>query len=149
VIGRDNDLPWRLPDDLKHFKQLTSGHTVVMGRRTWESIGARPLPNRRHIVISRDSGYQATGATVAGSLDAALKLAAGDAEVFIIGGQQIYALALPIADRLYLTEVDADVPGDVRFPALNRGLWRVVDEVAHPADERHAFAFRFLTLDRR
>lgn len=149
VIGRDNELPWRLPDDLKHFKRLTSGHTIVMGRRTWESIGARPLPNRQHIVISRDRGYEAPGASVAGSLEEALKLAADEAEVFIIGGQQIYELAMPLADRLYLTEVEADVPGDALFPALDRSRWQVVEETTHEADDRHAHAFRFVTLDRR
>jgi len=157
VIGRDGGLPWRLPDDLKHFKQLTTGHAVVMGRRTWESIG-RPLPNRLNIVLSRSlsrdpqlamsavegrSAGRRADLRRAGDLDEALAIArgAGHARLFAIGGRAIYEAALPIADELHLTHVRADVPGDVTLPAIDLSAWRCVDSRHHPADDRHAYPF--------
>lgn len=145
VIGRDNDLPWRLPDDLKHFKAITLGKPVVMGRRTFESIG-RPLPGRENRVVSRRPGFEAPGCRVFASLEAAL--AGPEPEVMVIGGGQIYAAALPLAQRLYITEVDAEVAGDARFPGIDPDGWREVSCEAHAADERHAHAFRIRLLER-
>jgi dihydrofolate reductase len=145
VIGRDNDLPWRLPDDLKHFKAITLGKPVVMGRRTFESIG-RPLPGRENRVVSRRPGFEAPGCRVFASLEEAL--AGPEPEVMVIGGGQIYAAALPLAQRLYLTEVDAEVDGDARFPEIDPDTWREVSSEAHVADERHAHAFRVRLLER-
>ena len=150
VIGREGDLPWRLPADMAFFKRTTMGHHLVMGRRTWDSIG-RPLPGRTMVVLTRDREASIPGCTVVHELDAALAVAraAGDEEVFVIGGAQIYALALPRADRLYLTEVDAEVEGDVRLPAFDRAQWVEVERQEHPADDRHAHAFAIVTLERR
>lgn len=148
VIGRDGDLPWRLPDDLAHFKRITLDHPIVMGRRTWESLPG-VLPRRTHIVISRQVSYDAPGAEVAESLDDALKRAATrDSETFVIGGADVFAAALPRADRLVITHVDADVEGEVRFPPVDWSGWRAVEEVRHPADERHAHAFRIVIYER-
>lgn len=149
VIGRAGALPWRLPDELKRFKAVTMGHHLVLGRKTWESIG-RPLPGRTMVVVTRDESYTAPGAAVVGSVGEGLRLAAaaGDDECFVGGGGQIYRLALPLADRIYLTEVDADVDGDVTFPPLPDGAFVEVSREPHPADERHAFAFAFCRLDR-
>jgi dihydrofolate reductase len=149
VIGHEGKLPWRLPDDLKHFKALTTGHTIIMGRRTWESIGGRPLPNRRHVVITRQPNYSVDGAEVVHSFEEALERTGGEAQVFVVGGQEIYELALPRAHRLYLTLVDAAPEGDARFPEVDWSQWRTVDQTDHPADERHAHGMRFTTMDRR
>jgi dihydrofolate reductase len=124
VIGRDGKLPWHLSADLKRFKALTMGHHIIMGRKTWESIG-RPLPGRTSIVITRDPAYAAPGAHAVDSLSSALKMARHDPEVFVIGGGEIYREALPLADRIYLTEVDAEFSGDTFFPALSPGKWHV------------------------
>jgi dihydrofolate reductase len=148
VIGRDNDLPWHLPDDLQHFKRLTTGHTVIVGRRTWESVG-KPLPNRRWIVVTRQPDYAPPGVEVASDLDRALALAAGEAEVFVAGGGVLFRDALARADRMYLTHIDAEVEGDAFFPAFDPADWVVVEENFHPADDRHAFAFTFRRYDRR
>lgn len=147
LIGRDNGLPWRLPDDLKQFKRLTVGKTILMGRKTWESLG-RPLPDRDNWVLSRDPGFAPSGARVFSSLDAALA-AHRDGELMVIGGAQLYQQALPLAQRLYLTEVDAQIEdGDAWFPPIDRSQWREVSAEAYPADERHAHPFRFLLLVR-
>jgi dihydrofolate reductase len=123
VIGARGKLPWHLPEDLKHFKALTLGHPVIMGRRTWESLG-RSLPGRENIVVTRTAGYVAAGASVAASLDAALALCAGEPLVFVIGGAELYAAALPLAAGLVLTEIQRDFEGDTRFPAFDRRAWR-------------------------
>jgi dihydrofolate reductase len=143
VIGRDGDLPWRLSADLKRFRQLTTGHAIVMGRKTWESIG-RPLPERRNIVISRRTDFVAEGADVVHSLDEALALSADHDEVFVIGGATIYRLALPTCDRLFVTLVHADVAGDVRIPEGALDGWTLVDDARHDSDEKnlHAYSFR-------
>jgi dihydrofolate reductase len=146
VIGRGNRLPWHLPDDLRHFKRLTLGHPIVMGRRTWESLPGL-LPDRTHFVVTRDPGYRAAGAVVVHSLDAALAAAGGD-EAFVVGGAELYALALPRAARLYLTLVDAEVEGDVFFPPVDPAQWREVAREPHAADERHAYPFAFVTMER-
>ncbi|HOW76055.1 MAG TPA: type 3 dihydrofolate reductase [Candidatus Competibacteraceae bacterium] len=147
VIGRDNRLPWRLPADLRFFKQTTMGKSLLMGRRTWESIG-RPLPGRRMIVLTGHPGYSAPGCTVAHSLDEALTLAGPVAEIMVIGGAALYAQTLPLAARLYLTVVEADIPGDVWFPEWNRLDWRLEWEEAHPADADHAWPYRFQRWER-
>ena len=147
VIGRDGDLPWRLPDDLKAFKRLTLGKPVVMGRKTWESIG-RPLPERHNVVMTRSQDFEAPGASVVPSAEAALELLADQDEVMVIGGGAIYRQFLERADHIYLTEVDADVDGDVTFPELDPGEWVEVSREHHPADERHAYAFTLVRLDR-
>jgi dihydrofolate reductase len=148
VIGRENRLPWRLPDDLQRFKALTIGRTVVMGRKTYESIG-RPLPGRRNVVVTHQPEYRVAGATVMHGLDEALGVAAGDEVVFVAGGGSLYAQALPLADRLYLTEVETAVAGgDTFFPAIDPARWRLVERKGHPADDRHAFAFSYATYER-
>ena len=123
VIGANGRLPWHLPEDLRHFKSLTLGHPVIMGRRTWESLG-HALPGRENIVVTRASGYEAPGASVAASLDAALALCAGEPTAFVIGGGELYAAALEVADGLVLTEIRRDYPGDARFPDYDRSAWR-------------------------
>jgi len=144
VIGRDGTLPWRLPEDLAFFKRTTMGHPIVMGRRTWESIG-RPLPGRRNIVVSRRPRFAATGAEVVPSLGEALRLCDGSAELFVIGGAQLYAEALPGADRLIVTEIDTDFEGDTHWPAPDPARWREASrEHLPPAGERR-FAIDFVT----
>ncbi len=131
IIGVNNTLPWRLPEDLQHFKALTLGHHILMGRKTFESIG-RPLPGRTTVIISRN-GYDApAGCLVAASIEAALNACSGDAEVFCVGGAQLYAQLLPLAQRLYLTEIAAEFDGDAWFPAYDRADW---DEISR--DPRH------------
>lgn len=146
VIGLDGDLPWHIPADLKFFKETTTGHPIVMGRKTHQSIG-RALPGRTNIVITRDSDFAGEDIVIAGDLEGAL-LAAGDAaEVMVIGGAQIYALALPHADRIYLTEVHVAADGDTHFPALDHSVWHETARVDHPA-EGDTPAFSFVTLER-
>jgi dihydrofolate reductase len=149
VIGRDNGLPWRLRDDLRFFVQKTEGHHVIMGRKQYLSVG-HALPRRPNIVISRNPNFSAD-CPVVGSLDRALELArgAGESEAFIIGGAEIYALALPLADTFYRTRVLAEVPGDVFFPALDPADWDVRVESEHAADARNEFAFVIETLRRK
>jgi len=145
VIGRDNDLPWHLPDDMKYFMQTTKGHAVIMGRRNYESIPEkfRPLPGRMNIVLSRDPGFKAPGCTIARTPQAALEAAAtfGKDEIFIIGGAAVYELFLPLSSKLYLTEVDASPAGDVFFPEFSKEEWIESSRSHHPGDERHAWAF--------
>jgi dihydrofolate reductase len=150
VIGRSNALPWHLPEDLKRFKQRTEGRVVIMGRRTFESVG-RPLPNRRSIVVTRRHDYHPQGVEIAHSLEEALERAreTDPQEVFVLGGAEIYTLALPEADRLYLTIVHADVAGDTHFPECDLSQWTLLDDERHEADERHAYAFSFRTYERR
>jgi dihydrofolate reductase len=147
VIGRHNQLPWHLPADLKHFKRLTTGHTVIMGRKTFESFGT-PLPQRRNIVVTRNVKWLAPGVDVAHSLEEALQMAAGDGEVFIAGGEQIYQAALPRAERIYLTRVHGHFEGDASFPIFEGPQWTLRERSEHPADEKHACAMTFETYDR-
>ncbi len=149
VIGRDGAMPWHLPADLAHFKRVTMGHPIIMGRRTWDSLPG-PLPGRRHLVLTRRAGWQAPGATACASLDEALAHAAGGPPPFVIGGAQIYALALPRATRLLMTRVLADVPGDARFPGWDDGWasgaapgWRVCTREVRPADARNPYDLVF------
>jgi dihydrofolate reductase len=155
VIGKDNAMPWHLPEDLRYFKRVTLGKPVIMGRNTYESIG-KPLVQRPNIIISRNTGYKVDGATVVHSLEAALALgtellrnAGPDSELMIIGGAQIYAQALPLAQRLYLTEVHAEPEGDAHFPPFDRKQWQEVAREEHPACARNPYAYDFLVLDRK
>jgi dihydrofolate reductase len=143
VIGREGKLPWRLPDDLKHFKALTTGGLILMGRRTFDSIDRKPLPNRRNVVVSRTlESPSHLGVEVARSLDEALRVAADHAgPAFVVGGGELYAAALPTATALHLTELDEAVEGDAYFPEWDRTAWRVATEVRHERDDRHAIAF--------
>ena len=149
VIGRDNDLPWYLPADLKRFKQLTMGHHLLMGRKTFEAIG-RALPGRTTVVISRGRPALPDGVELAGSLDDAIALAAqaDDDEVFVAGGAQIYHLAHPRADRLYLTRIHAPIAGDTRFPDLPETDWTLVSQEDHTPDEKNEYRYSFLVYDR-
>ena len=148
VIGRGNRLPWHLPADLAHFKRTTLGHPVIMGRRTWESIG-KPLPGRRNIVVSRTPGFSAPGCEVAPDLATAYSLTREAPEVFVIGGTRLYEAALPGADRIYLTRVLASVDGDARFPDLRPDAWEEKSLGMHPADDRNAHGLQFLLLERK
>jgi dihydrofolate reductase len=152
VIGREGKLPWHLSDDLRRFRELTMGHTIVMGRRTWESIG-RPLPGRRTIVVSRHPAYRvdADDVAVAASLDDALQMAeaVGDDNVFIVGGAELYREAIPLADRLYITRVHATVDGDRSFPPFDPSRWRLVATEEHAAGPRNDYPFRFEAYERR
>jgi len=147
VIGIENRLPWRLRGDLARFKAVTMGHPLIMGRLTWESIG-RPLPGRRMLVVSRTPGYAAEGATLLPSLDAALAACAGEDEAFVIGGARLFAAALPIADRLHLTIVEADVAGDTFMPAIDLDRWHERQRTAYPADEANEHPCTYLVYDR-
>jgi dihydrofolate reductase len=133
---------------MRHVRDLTIGKPLIMGRRTWESIG-RPLPQRTSIVLTRDRAFNCDGCLIARTPDEAMKLAGDAPEVIIFGGSRVFEDFLPRADRIYLTEVDADVGGDTFFPPLDPGDWEVVEAVEHPADERHPYDFSFLTLDRK
>lgn len=146
VIGRDNTLPWRLPEDLAHFKRTTMGAPVIMGRKTWESIG-RPLPGRRNIVVSRNPHLRIDGGETAASLEDALRLCVGVDNVFLIGGAQLYEQALPSADRLVVTEIDADVEGDAFFPAIDPQQWVVTEREVHRS-EANGFDYAFVTYER-
>ena len=146
VIGRDGALPWRLPEDLKHFRRLTLGKTVLMGRKTWDSLG-KPLEGRRNWVLSRDAAFRPPGAEVFATLEQALA-AHGPGELVVIGGAELYRQVLPLARTIYLTRVHARVAGDTRFPAWNAADFRQTAVADHPADARHAHAYSFVTLER-
>lgn len=149
VIGRAGDLPWRLSADLRRFKRLTMGHTLVMGRKTWESIG-RPLPGRKLVVVSRQTNYQAEGVQVVSSLEEALEVAqrAGDQEPFVVGGAEIYRQALPQTTRLYMTHVLAKVAGDTFFPKYLSTDWQTLETESHPADGKNDHPYCFEILER-
>jgi dihydrofolate reductase len=152
VIGKNNDLPWRLPDDMKFFMETTKGHHVVMGRKNYDSLHERfkPLPDRTNIVITRQKEFKAPGCTVLNAIEPALEMARrnSEPECFIIGGAEIYRLAMPYTSRLYLTEIDAVVEGDTFFPELNADDWKEVSRRRHPADLRHPYAFDIVVYDR-
>ncbi len=146
VIGRDNQMPWKISADLQFFKRVTMGHPVIMGRKTWESIG-RPLPGRRNIIVSRNSAYEATGGELVGSLDEALNSLSDFPRVFVIGGEQLFTQAFPKADRLYITEIDMDVEGgDTFFEVPNKSDWKEVERT--PGSEGD-ITFSFITLERK
>ena len=147
-LGRNNELLWRLPADLAHFKARTLGRPIVMGRKTYASIG-RPLPGRRNIVISRNPTFTAPGCELAESPEAALRLAADTEELMVIGGAAIYTAFLPLADTLELTEVDGEFEADAFFPDIDRNAWQEIASDAHPADARNPYAYRYVTLVRK
>ncbi len=149
VIGRDNNIPWHLPADLKYFKKTTLGHHIIMGRKSFASIG-RPLPKRTNIVVTRDPFFVASGCIVSHSIDEALAVAKenGEDEAFIIGGGQIYKQSLPLWDRVYLTKVDIEVDGEIYFPELKEDEWNEIKREAHLPDEKNEHAFTFLVLER-
>lgn len=152
TIGKDNDLPWKLPDDMKFFMNTTKGHYVIMGRRNYDSLHEkfRPLPNRTNIVVTRQRDFKAPGCVVTHNVNDALALArnGNETEAFVIGGAEIYKLALPDADRLYLTEIEAAVEGDTFFPSFSKHDWKETSRTHHAADEKHKFAFDFVIYDR-
>ncbi|RXF03381.1 type 3 dihydrofolate reductase [Pseudoalteromonas phenolica O-BC30] len=149
IIGDDNQMPWHLPADLQHFKRVTMDKPVVMGRKTFESIG-RPLPGRRNIVITRNTSYQAEGIEVVSSPEAALALLEGTSEVMIIGGGNIYGQFLTLAERLYLTFIDLDVEGDTQFPDYSKdNNWSEVESESHQPDERNKYGYTFVTLQKK
>ncbi len=147
VIGINNTLPWRCPNDLKHFKALTMGHHIVMGRKTYESIG-KPLPGRTTVVVTRNTRLKVDGCLVAHSLEEAVSLCGTDNEVFVVGGAEIYAQALPLADNLYLTEIQKDVIGDAEFPEFNLSEWREVSREIHHQEIPEPLAFHFVEYQR-
>jgi len=147
AIGKDNRLPWRLPDDMKHVRAVTIGKPLIMGRRTWDSIG-RPLPGRTSIVLTRDAGFRCEGCLIARTPDEALKLAGEAPEIIVFGGARVFEDFLPLTDRIYLTEVETEADADTYFPQLDPSEWREVERTRHLADERHAHAFSHVILDR-
>jgi dihydrofolate reductase len=152
VIGKNNDLPWNLPDDMKYFMQTTKQHHVIMGRKNYESIPEkfRPLPNRTNIVITRQKTLHAPGCEIVHSLDDALTIARKnkEKEVFIIGGAEIFRQGMQVTQRMYLTEIHAMVDGDIYFPTINKPEWKEVSRIPHPIDERHRYAFDFVVYER-
>jgi dihydrofolate reductase len=146
-LGLDNRLPWHLPDDLKRFKAITKNHAVIMGRKTYESIG-KPLPNRKNIIVTRNKNYKAEGCTVVNSIEEAINEAGDDHEVFVIGGSEIYAAALPRADKMYLTFVATSLAADARFPEFNEKEWRILGEEPHARDEKHPHSFVYKVYER-
>jgi len=147
VIGRDNGMPWHLPDDLKYFKARTMGKPMLMGRKTFESIG-KPLPGRTSLVMTRDPSWRAEGVVVVRSLDEALDWARNQPELCVVGGAEVFRLAWPHARRLFLTRIHARIPGDTFFPKIDPQEWRETERTEHPADARHAYPLSFITLER-
>jgi dihydrofolate reductase len=147
-LGKDNDLVWHLPDDFKRFKQLTTGHHIIMGRKTFESF-PKPLPNRIHIVITRDTSYKKEGAVVVHSIDEALIKASGDVQTFVIGGGEIYKQAIAVSDKIELTRVHGTFDADTFFPEISSSAWELIDSVFHEKDEKHTFSFTYETWVRK
>jgi dihydrofolate reductase len=147
VIGKDNAMPWHLPADLRYFKRITLGKPIIMGRKTFDSIG-RPLPGRTSIIVTRDPDYHADGCVTVSSVDAALQAAKGAEEVMVIGGAELFNQILGRANRLYLTEIHADFAGDAHFPALDKAEWREVERQDHPADTYNPYPYSFVVLDK-
>lgn len=148
VLGKDNDLVWHLPDDFKRFKTLTTGHHIIMGRKTFETF-PKPLPNRVHVIISRQANYQTNDGIVVDSIEKALTIAKDDPQPFIIGGGEIYALGLPYADKIELTRVHNNFEGDAFFPKINEEQWNLLEKSFHPEDDRHKHSFTYLTYIRK
>jgi len=148
VIGKGGTLPWKLPADLKHFKEITSNNTVVMGRKTFESIGRR-LPDRRNIVISTSKELIAPGCLVVPSFSAAMENVFPTENVFCIGGSRVFEAVLPLAERLYLTEIDAEIPGDTFFPAFDKNEWKEVSRESHEPDEKNPYKYDFVLYERK
>ena len=148
LIGKDNHLPWHLPADLAFFKKLTTGNTILMGRKTFDSIG-RPLPSRRNIIITRNTNIEITGCEVVNSIEEALSLSQGETEVMVIGGAKLYQQILPIADRLYITQVEGEFDGDTYFPHYDEDDWLEVSCESHQPDEKNKHAYHFIILKRK
>ena len=146
VIGQNGDMPWHLPADLVHFKELTSGHAIIMGRRTWESIG-KPLPNRLNIVVTRQEDYAAEDVTVVHSLEDGI-VAAGTQRIFLVGGGEMYKEALPIASKMHITRIDALIDGDTKFPEIDDSIWQCRSRVNRSADEKNPYDLVFETWER-
>lgn len=148
ALGKDNKMIWHLPDDFKRFKQLTTGHHIIMGRKTFESF-PKPLPNRTHIVITRQKNYTPEGCIVVNSLEAAVAACPKEENRFIIGGAEIYKLSLSIIDRIELTRVNGEFEADAFFPEINLNEWKLINEEFHSTDEKHEYAFSFQTFERK
>lgn len=152
VIGKNNDLPWKLPDDMRFFMETTKGHHVIMGRKNYDSLKGKfkPLPDRTNIVITRQNNLDAPGCIILHNITEALLTANknSERECFIIGGAEIYRIAMPFTNRLYLTEIDADIQGDTYFPSFDKNEWKEVSRKHHPADDRHAYAFDFVIYEK-
>lgn len=148
LIGKDNALPWHLPADLGYFKKVTTGKTVLMGRKTHESIG-RPLPNRRNVIVSRNADFEAQGCEVVSSINAALELAKDDDEVMVMGGASFYEQMLPSVDRLYITYIEGSYEGDAYFPVFNKDEFEQVSRESHSPDEKNSHTYHFTVLDRK
>jgi len=148
VIGINNTLPWHLPADLKHFKTLTTGHHIVMGRKTYQSIG-KPLPGRTSVVVTRNPGYAPPGVITVNSIEAAVSACGDDDEIFVIGGAELYRQAMAFADRVYLTEIDAEIPGDAHFTELDSKQWQETGRISHVSDEKNPYPYHFVVYDRK
>ncbi|MCC3357084.1 dihydrofolate reductase [Bacillus sp. REN16] len=148
LIGKDNDLPWRLPADLAYFKRVTMGHAIIMGRKTYDSIG-RPLPGRENIIVTRDTSYKAEGCKVIHSIDEIVKLREEtDQELFVIGGAEIFKMILPYSDRLYITEIEEEFEGDTYFPAFNKNEWKVISKEKGIKDEKNPYDYTFIVYEK-
>jgi dihydrofolate reductase len=147
-LGKNNTLVWHLPDDFKRFKALTTDHYIIMGRKTFESF-PKPLPNRTHVIITRQKNYNATGCIVVENIEKALEIAPKNQEIFIIGGGEIYNLAMPLADKIELTRVNANFEADTFFPEINLTEWKLTNEEFHPKDDKHQFDFTYQTYIRK
>jgi dihydrofolate reductase len=151
VIGRDGKLPWRIPEDMKWFRERTAGRPLIMGRKTWESFPKRPLPGRTNIVITRDGSYEAEGAVVVTSLDAALDVAYGEEpeEIMVIGGAEVYRVALPLVRRIYLTSVHGEIEGDTHFPSIDRADWNETIVGVYPSSAERPVGYSFIILNKK
>ncbi|MDR4888608.1 dihydrofolate reductase [Fredinandcohnia sp. QZ13] len=148
LIGKDNDLPWRLPADLAYFKRVTMGHPIIMGRKTYDSIG-RPLPGRENIIVTRDTSYKAEGCKVIHSIDEIVKMSEEtEQELFVIGGAEIFKEILPYSDRLYITEIDEEFEGDTYFPAFDKAEWQVISKEKGIKDEKNPYEYTFLVYEK-
>jgi len=148
TIGINNTLPWRLPGELKYFKAVTMGHHILMGRKTYESIG-KPLPGRTTVIITRNKDFTAPGCITANSIDAAIQASAGDDEIFFVGGAELYSQALAFADRLYLTEIQKDFEGDAHFPSFDYNQWQEIQREKHKVDEPDGLEYHFVVYDKK
>ena len=147
VIGINNTLPWHLPADLKHFKALTMGHHMIMGRKTFESIG-KPLPGRTSVVVTRNADYSTPGVMVVNSLDAAIATCGNDEEIFVIGGAELFQQSIKLADRIYLTEIDADISGDTTFAEIDHTTWQEIERTSNAPDEKNAYSYHFVVYEK-
>jgi dihydrofolate reductase len=148
LIGKNNAMPWRLPGESAYFRKTTMGHPILMGRKTFESLGSKPLKGRENIVLTRDSSYEAEGCTIIRSFEEALIRGRGEEEFFVIGGSEVYTRFLPYADRLYVTRIDHEFEGDAYFPVYNEAEWRLVSQENGVTDERNPYAYTFYIYDR-